>query len=81
MQAPPLQVIPRAHGLPQTPQFALSLMVSTQAPLHGDWFGGHAQRPPLQLAPTAQTFPQPPQLRVSLAKSAQTPPQSDGQMH
>jgi hypothetical protein len=58
------------------PQFAASVVVSTQLPLHRNWAPGHGavQRPATQESPGWQASPQLPQFFVSFCKSEQTVP-------
>jgi hypothetical protein len=54
--APATHEVPPVQLTPQAPQFALSVWISTQAPLQVVWFGGHCctQTPALQNVPVAQ---------------------------
>ena len=79
---PPVQTGKSGPGgssqtFPQEPQFCVSLLVSTQAPLHG--FVPSAQlseQTPLeQTSLPLHMLPQPPQLVGSLLVSTQAPPQ------
>jgi hypothetical protein len=70
--------VPPAQAVPQLPQFALSLLVSTHAPVQLVRPVAHvvAHVPPLQTCPAAHAFPQPPQFAGSLAGSLHLPEQS-----
>src|SRR5205823_12649714 len=85
LQMPPQQagVVP-LQIVPQEPQFLLSLLVSTQAPLQQDPLEQQVvpqsgvppeQRhvPPWQVEPPWQTLPQLPQLLLSVLTSLQVP--------
>jgi len=58
------------HALPQAPQFAASLVTSTQLPLQQAWPSAqlapppHPQTPPEQSSPSAHRFPISPQFSV-----------------
>lgn len=74
---PPMQVNPAPHALPHAPQFALSLVVSTQLPEQVVFPPVQAHAPLWQVVPPEQVLEHPPQLLLSLWKSTQTPPQID----
>jgi hypothetical protein len=76
-QVPPLHCRPPLQAMPQPPQFAPSLVGSTQAPLHSDRGAGQPgeQVPALQTWPVAHALPQPPQFAGSLVVLAQRPAQ------
>jgi hypothetical protein len=76
---------PDGHALPQAPQLAASVCVSTQAAVLAQNVGaalGHAQVPPTQLSALGQTFPpadaHPPQLAALVCVSTQVPAQDVG---
>jgi len=58
---PPLHVEPEPHALPQLPQFASLVAVSTHEPLQSVPPPLHEQAPPLHDEPEGQAVPQPPQ--------------------
>ncbi len=63
--------------MPQVPQFALSLLRLTQAPLQmSGMLEGHAHAPAVHVAPVGHLVPHAPQLPVSVFRSAQVPLQS-----
>ena len=63
------------HALPQDPQLAESLFVSTHTPaVHSVRPPSQTQLPPLQLWPVAQARPHPLQLSVLVIKSTQLEP-------
>src|SRR5262245_57755471 len=66
------------HALPQLPQFAWSLLVSTHAPLQGVSPVAHVAEhtPRLHTWPPGQTVPHIPQLVGAVASTAQVPLQS-----
>jgi predicted PhzF superfamily epimerase YddE/YHI9 len=64
-----LDVIGQAAS--HAPQFALSMRVSTQTPLHEVSFAGHAHVPAVHVDPGAQATPHAPQLCGSDPRSAQ----------
>lgn len=75
---PFVQACPPVQTVPQPPQFAVSVAVLTQIPLHRVWPTGQAEEvhtPFAQLCPLAQVMPQPPQLAVSVAVLTQVVPQ------
>jgi hypothetical protein len=55
------------HTVPHAPQFAVSLALSTQAPLHGTFAPGQTQVPAVHMVPVAQMLPQAPQFLLSVA--------------
>jgi len=59
--------------VPHFPQLLLSLLVSTQAPLHSVKPDEQTHWPFEQLVPEGQTLPQLPQLLLSLLVLTQTP--------
>jgi hypothetical protein len=66
MQAPFVQVCPLAQAWPQPPQFAMLVLVSTQAEPHSICPATeHPHVPALHAAPAGQVMLQPPQLRGS----------------
>ena len=72
----PFEQVPLAQLVPQLPQLAGSVWVSTQALLQKDWPLGQAQLPFEQDWPLAQALPQLPQLALSVWVSMQVPLQS-----
>jgi hypothetical protein len=65
------------QAIPQEPQLAMSVCVSTQVPPQAVWPMGHMvvarQVPIWQLWPIGQTLPQVPQLLLSAWVSTQAP--------
>jgi hypothetical protein len=61
--------------LPQPPQFAGSLLVSTHVEPHSRLPLGHAQTPATHDNPDGQTWPQLPQFAALVLRSTQDPPQ------
>src|SRR6185312_8722777 len=79
----PLQQTPGMHVTPQPPQFKMSLLTSTQAPLQyclgrPPEFSTQTHWPPRQCVPTGQTCPQVPQLSLSVWVSTQKSPHGSG---
>jgi hypothetical protein len=74
---PAVQLVPPVHTMPQPPQFWLSLVVSTQAPVHSVWV---AEQPVLHI-PLLHTWlaahlvPHPPQSTGLLARLTHCPEQ------
>jgi hypothetical protein len=72
-----IQTVPPVHVAPHDPQFALSLVVSVQAPGTAPQtvgrVAGQAHAPPPQVAPVGQVAPQPLQFAGSLVTSTQRP--------
>ncbi len=75
VQAPETHVSSPVQRLPQAPQFALLLDVSTHWLLHVARPPPHAHAPDAQLAPEPQTLLQAPQLFGSVCVSTHAPPQ------
>jgi hypothetical protein len=69
-----LQNVPFAQTVPQPPQLSGSVLVGTQAPLHGEKPLAQTHVPPSQLWPPPHGWPQVPQLSASLAVVAHVPP-------
>jgi len=63
--APLLQVCVLEHALPHAPQFAGSLPVVTQTPLHEVWPAGHWQFPLVHDVEPPQVTPHAPQFALS----------------
>jgi hypothetical protein len=59
------------HALPHAPQFDLSVIGLTHAPLHVVHGELHAHDEPMHVVGYVQTFPHAPQFDVSLERSAQ----------
>jgi hypothetical protein len=81
-----MHVLPPAQCTPQLPQFRLSLVASTHAPLQSVSPAAHMDAQPawLQTSPGWQALPQPPQWNGSLSVSTQFPEQATvpaGQTH
>jgi hypothetical protein len=66
--------LPPLHATPHPPQFLLSVVSSTQVPLH--MLGGllHSQAPATQLAPVGHVLPHAPQFALSSASSTHEAP-------
>jgi hypothetical protein len=65
-----------AHARPQPPQFALLVIVSTQAFPHSICPAAEQPHvPPLQTEPAGQAMPQPPQLSALFVVSTHAPPE------
>lgn len=88
-QLPPVHVLltEALHVIPQSPQFAMSVEVSTQEP-EQTFFGSgvhvEAQLPAAHEVPAPQTVPHLPQLLPSVSRFTHLPPQSSfpiGQRH
>ena len=75
MQRPFWQVSPPRHTLPQDPQLAESVVVSTHAPLQSVWPAGQSHVP-LVHEPLAHAWPHAPQLFGSVVVSTHAPLQS-----
>jgi RNA polymerase subunit RPABC4/transcription elongation factor Spt4 len=73
---PLVHICPVAHARPHAPQWAVLVLVFTQAPLHTVWPAGHAHVPPEHDCPLAHTTPQPPQLFTSVVTLMHDAPQS-----
>ncbi len=72
---PAEQICPEAHGLPQSPQFWLSVSVFTQVPLQSDrpvW-QDTAHVPPEQTLPEGHSVPHLPQLSRSVCRFTHRP--------
>jgi hypothetical protein len=78
VQTPVWHVVVPGQTIPQPPQFALLVAVSTQLRPHWVVVPGHwaMHAPALQNSPVAQATPHPPQLSGSLSVNTQLPPQS-----
>lgn len=63
-----------ANAAPQPPQFARSVVVSTQTPLQSVVFAGHSHLPATQVVPPLQAISQPPQFWLSVCASTQDAP-------
>jgi hypothetical protein len=76
VQAPATHVWPPAQVVPHAPQFALSLLRSTQPPLHAERpvAQAAAHLPAEQTWPAAHAVPQAPQLATSVETSTHLPP-------
>jgi hypothetical protein len=74
---PPVHDVPPMHAMPQPPQFRLSVMPSTHAPVQSVSPGAHmeAQALWLQTSPGWHGMAQPPQWNGSLPISTQVPAQ------
>ncbi len=68
-QWPPTQPSPAMHAIPQPPQFAPLVLVSTHAPPQRASVLGQVQVPPTQLAALGQGLSQLPQFAGSVAAS------------
>ena len=77
-QTPAVQLCPAAQSLPQAPQWAVSVLRSTQAPAHIVLGAAQAlwQAPATQVSPTPQARLQPPQWAGLMLTSTQPPPQA-----
>jgi len=77
MQVALRQNWPVPQRFPHAPQFAASVVRSTQTPLHRIWLGlgqlGITQTPPVHCSPRAHGLLQAPQLRVSMEVLVQVP--------
>jgi hypothetical protein len=67
---------PAGQTVPQPPQCAGSLRVSTHRPPHSACPAGQAQRPATHEVPPVQVVPHAPQWPLELRRSTQLPPQS-----
>lgn len=75
-QAPPEQAgVAPAQALPQVPQLAASVAVSTHVAPQTTWPPGQAHDPAWQVVPPVQALPQAPQLAALVCRSTQAPPQ------
>jgi hypothetical protein len=68
---PPVHVRSVAHALPHDPQFAPSVLVSTQRPPQSISPVPHAHEPLRQIRPPMHALPHDPQLLASLLVSTQ----------
>src|SRR5690606_8550191 len=73
--APATHAALAGHAVPQPPQWAELVIVSTQAPPHEVCPSGHSQAPPVQDKPAAQGMLQPPQWSTSVIVLTHEPPQ------
>lgn len=78
VQAPALHSSPTSQIVPQVPQFAVSVCVSTQVPSHSvsPGQGSTIQVATMHSSPTSQIAPQEPQFALSVCVSTQAPPHS-----
>jgi hypothetical protein len=74
VHVPATQLEPEAHAVVQSPQWAGSVITSTQAPPHASWPPGQAQVPFSQVVPAGQALPHVPQLVASDANVMQVDP-------
>ena len=76
-QWPATQAVPAAQTVPQVPQLAFSVRVSTQRAPQSVNDAGHEQRPSTQVVPTGQWPLQSPQWLLSVRVSTQSVPQAE----
>jgi len=76
LHAPELMFGSSVQSLPQPPQWALSMLVSTHLPSHTISPAGHSHAPPLHVAPIGHSVPQPPQCDVLVLVSTHAPSQN-----
>ena len=76
MHAPETHCSPAAQAWPQAPQWRVSLVVSTQAPLHSVWPEGQTHWPLAHVDPAGHVTPHAPQWRLSEPVLTQVPLQS-----
>jgi hypothetical protein len=76
---PLAHIWPPAQVFPHEPQFAESVIVSTQLPLHAIWPDGHERRhmPALHVRPLGHALPHAPQFVLLVARSTHVPLQFD----